>query len=109
MMSPVAYDHLSVPSRATSYSFASCEPTSTDPSTAMAGDETIGAPVANVHQIAGFVAGSANGDRPRWVGPKRNIAGAGSRAYGASGADAPPRPPAATDGRAVSPGHTQRP
>ena len=81
MMSPVAYDHLSVPSRATSYSLPSCEPTSTEPSAATAGDDTIGPPVANVHQTAGFTAGSTNGERPRWVGPKRNIACAGSIAY----------------------------
>ena len=109
MMSPVAYDHLSVPSRATLYSLPSCDPTSTDPSAAMAGDDTIGPPVTNVHQTAGFVAGSANGERPRCVGPKRNIACAGSTAYCGSGTDGPPSPAAGTEGRAVSPGHTQRP
>src|SRR4029077_13346339 len=109
MISPVAYDHLSVPSRATSYSLPSCDPTSTDPSAAMAGDETIGAPVMNVHQIAGFVAGSAKGERPRCVGPKRNIAWAGSTAYCGKGTDGPPSPPACTEGRAGSPGHTPRP
>src|SRR5262245_17818389 len=109
MMSPVAYDHLSVPSRATLYSFVSCEPTSTEPSEATAGDDTIGAPVANVHQTDGFVAGSTKGERPRCVGPKRNIAWAGSSAYCGSGTDGPVRPPACTEGREVSPGHTQRP
>src|SRR4029079_6526159 len=109
MMSPVAYDHLSVPSRATLYSLPSWDPTSTDPSDATAGDETIGAPVMNTHWIDGFVAGSAKGDRPRCVGPTRNIAWAGSIAYCGSGTDGPPRPPTWTDGRAVSPGHTQRP
>ena len=54
MMSPVAYDHLSVPSRATAYSLPSCDPTSTDPSPAIAGDDTIGPPVATVHQIGGL-------------------------------------------------------
>src|ERR1043166_5810233 len=82
MMSPVAYDHLSVPSRATSYSLPSCDPTSTDPSAAMAGDDTIGALVMNVHQTAGFVAGSAKGERPRCVGPKRNIAWPDRRSRG---------------------------
>src|SRR6058998_1820422 len=96
MMSPVAYAHLSVPSRAMSYRLWSCEPTRSEPSVAMAGDETIGAPVMNVHQIAGLVAGSANGERPRWVGPKRNIAWAGSIAYWGNGTDGPPSPPADT-------------
>ena len=50
-----------------------------------AGDDTIGPPVANVHQTAGLTAGSTNGERPRWVGPKRNIAWAGSIAYCGSG------------------------
>src|SRR6185369_7987882 len=109
MMSPVAYDHLSVPSRATLYSLPSCDPTSTDPSAAMAGDDTFGALVMNVHQMAGFVAGSTKGERPRCVGPKRNIAWAGSIAYCGKGTDGPPSPPACTEGRAVSPGHTQRP
>src|SRR4051794_15175241 len=108
MMSPVAYDHLSEPSRATSYNLPSCGPTSTEPSPASAGEETMGPPVANVHQTAGLTAGSTNGDRPRWVGPKRNIPCAGSTAYCGSGTDGP-RPDAATDGRAVSPGHTHRP
>ena len=92
MMSPVAYDHLSVPSRPTPYSLPSCEPTSTEPSAATAGDDTIGPPVANVHQTAGLTAGSTNGERPRWVGPKRNIAWAGSIAYCGSGNDGPPSP-----------------
>src|SRR6185295_18115203 len=108
MMSPVAYDHLSAPSRATLYSLASCEPTSTDPSAASAGDDTIGPPTANVHQTAGFTAGSANGERPRCDGPKRNIACAGSTAYCGNGTEGP-SPGAVTDGRLVSPGHTQRP
>ena len=100
MMSPVAYDHLSVPSRATSYSLPSCDPTSTDPSAAMAGDDTIGPPVAKVHQIAGLVAGSTNGERPRWVGPNRNIAWAGSIAYCGSGTRRSAQPArAATEGR----------
>src|SRR4051795_2506681 len=90
IMSPGAYAHLSVPSRAMSYRLWSCETTRSEPSVAMAGDETIGAPVMNVHQIAGLVAGSANGERPRWVGPKRNIAWAGSIAYWGNGTDGPP-------------------
>src|SRR5215471_20684895 len=85
MMSPVAYDHLSDPSRATSYSLPSCEPNSTDPSSAIAGDETIGPPGMNVHQTAGFLAGSTNGERPRWAGPRRNIGWTGSTAYCGSG------------------------
>src|SRR5215813_9862287 len=96
MMSPVAYDHLSDPSRATAYSLASCDPTSTDPSPARAGDDTIGPPVANVHQIAGLTAGSTNGERPRWVGPNRNMPCAGSIAYWGSGTPGPPSPGAAT-------------
>ena len=109
MMSPVAYDHLSEPSRATSYNLPSWEPTSTAPSPASAGDDTIGPPVAKVHHTAGFAAGSRNGDRPRWVGPKRNIDWAGSTAYWGSGTDGPPSPGAVTDGRVASPGQTQRP
>src|SRR5215471_9544952 len=109
MMSPVAYDHLSDPSRATSYTLPSCEPTSTDPSAATAGDDTIGPPVANVHQTVGLTAGSTNGERPRWVGPNLNIACAGSSAYCGSGTDGPPSPGAMTDGRVASPGQTQRP
>src|SRR3982751_4477984 len=85
MMSPVAYDHLSEPSRATSYNLPSCEPISTAPSPASAGDDTIGPTVANVHHTAGFAAGSRKGERPRWVGPKRNIACAGSTAYWGTG------------------------
>src|SRR4051812_35070053 len=108
MMSPVAYDHLSEPSRAAVYSLPSCDPTSTDPSPASAGDDTIGPPVGNVHQIAGLTAGSTNGERPRCVGPNRNIACAGSTAYCGSGTDGP-TPGADMDAWAVSPGHTQRP
>src|SRR5215470_6301708 len=108
MMSPVAYDHLSVPSRARAYSFASCDPTSTEPSPATAGDDTIGPPVANVHQTAGLSAGSTNGERPRWVGPKRNIACAGSTAYCGSASD-DDSPGAVTEGRFASPGQTHRP
>src|SRR4051794_3469915 len=105
MMSPVAYDHRSVPSRPTLYSLPSWDPISTEPSTATAGDDTIGPPVTKVHQTAGLTAGSTNGDRPRWVGPNRNIAWAGSIAYCGSGTDGPPSPGAATEGRVVSPGH----
>src|SRR6185312_16246766 len=81
MMSPVAYDHLSVPSRATAYTLLSWEPTRIEPSAAMAGDETMGPPVAKTHQMLGLFAGSANGERPRCAGPKRNIACADSMAY----------------------------
>ena len=109
MMSPVAYDHRSDPSRATLYSLPSCDPTRTEPSPATAGDETTGPPVANVHQTTGLTAGSTNGDRPRWVGPNRNIACAGSTAYWGNGTDGPPSPGAATDGRVASPGQTHRP
>src|SRR5438477_8302501 len=109
MMSPVAYDHLGDPSRPTAYSLLSCDPTRTEPSAATAGDDTIGPPVANVHQTAGLAGGSTNGDRPRWVGPNRNIACAASTAYCGSGTDGPVSPPAATDGRVASPGQTQRP
>src|SRR5262245_46554767 len=108
MMSPVAYDHLSAPSRATVYSFPSCDPTITEPSPATAGDDTIGPPVANVHQIAGLTAGNTNGERPRWVDPKRNIAWAASTAYCGSGSDGD-SPGAITDGRVASPGQTHRP
>src|SRR6185295_15392608 len=108
MMSPVAYDHLIEPSRATSYNLPSCDPTRMDPSPATAGDETIGPPVANVHQTAGLTAGKTKGERPRWLGPKRNIACAGSIAYCGRGTDGD-SPPAATEGRVVSPGQTQRP
>src|SRR4029079_3490352 len=100
MISPVAYDQRSVPSRATLYSLPSCDPTSTDPSEATAGDATIRAHLMNVHRIDGFVAGSAKGERPRWVGPKRNIAWAGSIAYCGSGTDGPVSPPAGTEGPA---------
>ena len=88
MMSPVAYDHLSVPSRATSYTRLSCDPTSTNPSPAMAGEEMMGPPVWKTHQMVGLMTGSVNGERPRCVGPKRNIACAGSTAYCGSGSDA---------------------
>src|SRR5688572_1830639 len=108
MMSPIAYDPRSVPSRAISYTLPSCDPTSTEPSDASAGDDTIGPLVANVHQIAGLAAGSTNGERPRCVGPNRNIASAGSIAYCGSGT-AGPKPGAPTDGRLASAGHTQRP
>src|SRR5579871_196379 len=90
MMSPVAYDHRSVPSRATAYTRLSCEPTTTEPSPAMAGDETMGPEVVRTHQMLGFTAGSVNGERPRWAGPKRNIAWAGSIAYCGSGSGAAP-------------------
>src|SRR5580693_7457575 len=95
MMSPVAYDHLSVPSRATAYTRASCDPTRTEPSPPMAGDEMMGPPVWKAHQMLGLVAGSVKGERPRCVGPKRNIAWAGSTAYCGSGndVDAPSPPP----------------
>src|SRR5262252_281928 len=109
MMSPVAYAHLSDPSRPTAYSLLSCDPTRTAPSAASAGDDTIGPPVANVHQTAGLVGGSRNGERPRWVGPKRNIACAGSSAYWGSGTCGPVSPCAITDGRVASPGQTHRP
>src|SRR3954471_3734472 len=109
MMSPVAYVHLIDPLSKTSYHLPSCDPTSTDPSPGSAGEETIGPPVANVHQTAGLTAGSTKGERPRWVGPKRNIALAGSSAYWGNGTAGPPSPPAITDGRLASPGHTQRP
>src|SRR5262245_15759770 len=109
MMSPVAYAHRSDPSRATSYSLVSCDPTSTDPSAATAGDDTMGPPVANVHQTAGLTAGNTNGERPRWVGPNRNIACAASIAYCGRGTDGPVSPCAPTEGRVVSPGQTQRP
>src|SRR6185295_6709362 len=92
MMSPVAYAHLSVPSRAIAYSLPSCDPTSTDPSAATAGDETMGAPAVNVHQIDGLTAGSTNGERPRCVAPRRNIDWAGSIAYCGSGNAAAPGP-----------------
>src|SRR3954464_12566056 len=85
IMSPVAYDHLSVPSRATAYSLPAWGPNSTDPSRAMAGEETIGPPVAYVHQTAGFLAGSTNGERPRCAGPRRIIPLTGATAYCGSG------------------------
>src|SRR6186713_1537705 len=108
MMSPVAYDPRSVPSRAISYTLPSCDPMSTEPSPATAGDDTIGPLDANVHQMAGLAAGSTNGERPRCVGPNRNIDSAGSIAY--CGSDtAGPSPGAPTDGRVASAGQTQRP
>src|SRR5262245_51360282 len=109
MMSPVAYAHRSVPSRPTLYSFVSCDPTSTEPSAASAGDDTTGPPVANVHQMAGFTGGRTKGERPRCVGPNRNIAWAGSTANCGIGTDGPPNPGAATEGLVASPGQTQRP
>ena len=110
MMSPVAYDHLSVPSRATAYSRLSCEPISTEPSLAMAGDETMGPPVGNAHQTVGRLGGSVNGDRPRCVAPNRNIACAGSIAYWGSGSAVPfwtSVDPGVRD--ALSAGQVQRP
>src|SRR4029077_7375465 len=108
MMSPVAYDHLSVPSLPTAYSLPSCDPTSTDPSAPTAGDDTMGPPVCTVHQTDGLVAGSTNGERPRCVGPNPNIAWAGSRAYcGEGSGDAPPGPTPAA--RLASAGQPQRP
>src|SRR6516162_7641115 len=109
MMSPVAYDHLSVPSLAVAYSLPSWEPISTDPSLATAGEETIGPAVASVHQTAGLTAGSTNGERPRCVGPKRNIACAGSIAYCGSGSGTPAGPGAAPAAWVASAGQTQRP
>src|SRR5580692_8040943 len=108
MMSPVAYDHLSEPSRATAYNRLSWEPTSTEPSPAIAGDEMIGPPVWKTHQMAGLTAGSVKGDRPRCVAPKRNSAWAGSMAYCGSGNEAAtPSPPGAA--RPADAGQTQLP
>src|SRR6185312_5447209 len=110
MMSPVTYDHLSDPSRAMAYSRSSCDPISTDPSLAMAGDETIGPPVVKVHQMAGLFAGSVKGERPRWVAPKRNIDWAGSTAYCGSGSAVPFWTTVAAVGwAALSAGQTHRP
>src|SRR5215831_17122308 len=110
IMSPVAYDHFRDPSCATSYTLPSCEPNSTDPSSAMAGDDTIGPPVWNAHHTAGFRAGRTKGERPRCAGPSRNIACAASTAYCGSGIVAGG---AATTGgslgRPGSCGHTQAP
>src|SRR5450755_1400859 len=108
MISPVAYDHLSVPSGPRAYTLPSCDPTRTEPSPAMAGDETIGPPVWKTHQIAGLMAGSTNGDRPRWVGPKRNIACAGSTAYWGKSSDAVAVELPVPAGREASAGQTQR-
>src|SRR5882672_6081545 len=77
------------PSRATAYSLPSCEPKSTVPSSATAGDETTGPPVATVQAISGLPAGRLNGERPRWAAPSRNIACAGSSAYCGSAATGP--------------------
>src|ERR1700690_52712 len=109
MMSPVAYDHLRVPSGPRAYSLSSCDPTRTEPSPPIAGDETMGPPVWKAHQIEGLPVGRTNGDRPRWVGPKRNIACADSTAYSgrdsedAIAVDLPP-----PDRRKASAGQTQR-
>src|SRR5450432_947960 len=109
MMSPVAYDHLSVSSGPIAYTLPSCEPTTTEPSSAIAGDETIGPPVASAHQIVGLLIGSTKGDRPRWVGPKRNIACAVSIAYWGSGsAEAVALELGPEDACEASTGHTQR-
>jgi hypothetical protein len=109
MMSPVAYAHLRVPSGPIAYSLPSWDPTSTEPSAATAGDDTMGADAVKVHEIAGFTAGSTKGERPRWVAPRRNIAWAGSIAYCGSGnAGAPGTAPAAM-ARVASTGHRQRP
>ena len=81
----------------------SCDPP------AIAGDDTMGPPVVKPHQMLGLAAGWANGERPRWAGPKRNIACAGSMAYWGSGSGpaAPSRPtPEARDAEA---GQTQCP
>src|SRR6266540_129137 len=108
MMSPVAYDQERVPSRATPYNFPSCDPTTTEPSAATAGDDTTGPPVATTHQIEGLTAGNTKGERPRCAGPSRNIACAGSIAYwgngvvGRSGALGPIE-------RSALAGQTQRP
>lgn len=109
MMSPVAYDHLRLPSRPTAYTFPSCEPTSTEPSAAIAGEETTGPAAWNAHETSGLTAGSTNGDRPRWVGPNRNIDWAGSVAYCGNGSAGVPVVLVVTDGRLVSAGQTHRP
>src|SRR4051812_46219780 len=109
MMSPVAYDHLRVPSRATSYTRPSCDPTRTDPSPPIAGEEMMGPPVWKTHQMVGLVAGSANGERPRCVGPKRNIAWAGSTAYCGSGSEVDDISLTLPRGREALAGQAQRP
>src|SRR5947209_18494574 len=109
MMSPVAYDHLSVPSRATEYSRSSCDPIKTDPSPAMAGDDTMGPPVWKVHQMVGLLGGSVNGERPRWVAPNRNMACAASTAYWGSASAVPFWTSAEVGVWALSTGQTQWP
>src|SRR5258708_3482931 len=78
MMSDVRCDQRSVPSWAMLYTRPSCEPITTEPSSAMVGDEVIDPPVGNVHQTAGFLAGNRKGERPRWLTPRRNMGSGGS-------------------------------
>ena len=98
MMSPVAYDHLSVPSRATLYSLPSCDPTSTEPSPATAGDDTMGPPVAKVHQTAGLTAGARTASG-RGGSARTGTSPAPARSRIAAAARTAPSPGAA-DGRA---------
>jgi hypothetical protein len=71
----------------------------------------MGPPVVNAHQIAGRVAGSTNGERPRWAAPKRNIDWAASIAYWGSGSAEEGAVPAPVlpGARALFAGHTQLP
>src|SRR3954449_2025380 len=86
MMSVVACDHLSMPSRPATYTRPSCEANATEPSSSSAGEDVMGPPVRNVQATWGFLGGITYGERPRCSGPNRNMVRAGSTVGPASAA-----------------------
>ena len=109
-MSPVAYDHLSVPSRATRTPGCPATRPARTRRPAMAGEDMMGPPVGKIHQIGRLDwRGARTASGPRWVAPNRNIAWAGSTAYCGSGSDVDDPALTLPGGREAAAGQTQRP